>query len=347
MLELDIREQEKLAAEALTGLREGRIQRLFSYGVPADLLQTADDLAYFSENYGFDVASCPAMGGNELFRLVLKDPGYTAFNNAEIEILGRIGNRLGASKVDTILELGPGSGEKTGLLLKSVSPAKYVAIESAAGFCEQTQKIVDAIGTPHTILQADFLDTKNLRRAAELVSGNNIWIVLLGSTFGNFSPADRTQLLQDCAEPLNKSKITLLIGQDCTQDEAKLQAGYGNAITAVFFLNSLRWINSILATDLRARDFEYAVDIVREAEGSNVQMFLVAKRDITIRGNLRGQAFSLTIERDARLLVGESRRPLPESIEARYGSAFKRGVPPRISLPQGGSTMFVAQNTPR
>ena len=197
--------------------------------------------------------------GSELFEEITRLPEYY-LTRAEREILrGRAGEIASASRARTLVELGSGSAEKTGLLLDALrhrgTLQRYVPVDvSEAALLAAGGRVRAAY--PDLAVQAvvsDFEEHLGLPAA----DGPRM-VAFLGSTIGNLVPAQRAEFLMSLRAGLH-SGDTLLLGADLVKDPGTLVAAYDDVagVTAAFNKNVLNVLNRELDGDFDLAAFEH------------------------------------------------------------------------------------------
>jgi len=196
--------------------------------------------------------------GSRLFDEITRLPEYY-LTRAERGILAdrsaEIVERAGA---DTLVEIGSGTSDKTRLLLDAMAAAgtlhSVVLLDiSEEVLREAAGQLVDRYGVDvHAVVGDLRSDLDKLPGG-----GRQLW-AFLGSTIGNFGPAERHQLLTGFGNAMRPSDH-LLLGTDLEKDPARLLAAYDDAegVTAAFNLNVLSVLNDALNADFDRQRFEH------------------------------------------------------------------------------------------
>jgi len=185
----------------------------------------------------------------------------------------------------TVAELGSGSGRKTRWLLESMGTAHPVAyypidISSAAlDRCELELGRLPAVQVEP--IEADYLSGLS-QVAARRRQDERLLLLFLGSTIGNFEPAEAADFIREVRRRLRPGD-GFLIGTDLVKPAATLVAAYDDAlgITAAFNLNILRRINRELDADFNLDVFQH--EARWNAPNRRVEMHLVAAVGHTVR----------------------------------------------------------------
>lgn len=250
--------------------------------------------------------------GARLFEAITRQPEYYP-TRTEIGILREQAPAIAAAVGPgaTVIEFGPGDGEKAVLLLSALdAPAAYVPVEIAPEWLDAVAARVSGAvpGLPVVPVAADF--TRPFGLPAGVPPDRRMGF-FPGSTIGNFEPTDAAALLRRFRTALGPG-ARLLLGADLVKDPAVLEAAYDDAagVTAAFNLNLLHRLNRELGAGIDASAFRHRA--VWNAEEERVEMHLVATR--AQRARLGG--------RDIRFRAGEtvhtenSHKYRPERLEA-------------------------------
>ena len=222
--------------------------------------------------------------GSELFEQITALPEYYP-SQVEQEILDTAGARIIELVCPTeIVELGPGSAQKTTALLRPMlerAPgARYIPFdvsESAVQDCaERLVGAYDSLAV-HGVV-GDF--ERHLDRIPQ-AAGRRL-IAFLGGTIGNLDHPRRSRLLNALRAQLGPDD-RLLVGTDLVKDRERLEAAYNDSagVTAEFNRNMLRVINSHLDGDLDPDLFEHVAFYNEHAR--RIEMWLRARQDISAR----------------------------------------------------------------
>lgn len=218
--------------------------------------------------------------GSALFVDITRLPEYYP-TRAEAEILARHGRDIAAAAgADTLVELGSGACEKTGLLLDAIAAhgrlRRYVPFDVS----------VDALAEAMTVLGHNYPDLELHgvvgdfeHHLGTLPTGGARMVAFLGSTMGNFEPVARAAFLADLRVVLAPGD-TLLLGTDLVKDTGRLVAAYDDAagVTAQFNRNVLHVLRRELRADVEPEAFEHVARW--DAQAEHIEMRLRASRDL-------------------------------------------------------------------
>jgi dimethylhistidine N-methyltransferase len=182
---------------------------------------------------------------------------------AELEILGHLAaflpEHIKEDRID-IIELGPGDGSKSRLLIESFLNSGcevcFYPIDISAKaldlLCANLMGLRDL--TIHGVT-ADYFD--GLRYARER-SSNRQLVLFLGSNIGNFDRSQRQAFLRRVWKSLN-SGDRLIVGFDLKKDVPTLTRAYNDdaGLTRAFNLNVLHRINRELGGNFAVGEFEH------------------------------------------------------------------------------------------
>jgi dimethylhistidine N-methyltransferase len=242
----------------------------------------ADDVAYYlaqtprqlPSRYLYDEL------GSSLFEAICRLPWYH-ITRTEQQLLREhapaIFNRL--RSVASVVELGPGSGEKLATLMAArpehavtvhlvdVSPA---ALVKAAAALRTSQAL--SIVLHRTTYEAGLAEAARPAGAA----GQTL-VVFLGSNIGNFDPPGVEAFLKSVRAALREGDA-LLLGADLVKPEPDLLLAYDDplGVTAAFNRNLLVRVNRELGGDFDVNGFAHRA--IWNAQASRIEMHLVSRR---------------------------------------------------------------------
>jgi L-histidine Nalpha-methyltransferase len=155
-----------------------------------------------------------------------------------------------------VAELGSGSGRKTRLLLEHGVVSAYHPIDVSLSALAQCEAALADVA-PVEVIHRDYLsglDEVNRRRAG----GERLLLLFLGSTIGNFSPAEARAFLSQVRGKLHHGDL-LLLGADLVKSAAVLIPAYDDpaGVTAAFNRNLLARVNRELNGEFDLRQFAH------------------------------------------------------------------------------------------
>jgi dimethylhistidine N-methyltransferase len=235
--------------------------------------------------------------GSSLFEAICRLPWYR-IAKIEQSLLSAhaasIFSRLPA--ISTVVELGPGSGEKL-LTLMAAAPVPDVTVHLVdVSPAALDQAAIGLAMLPSLTLVAH--ESTYLEGLAAAVgrpggAGGGTLVVFLGSNIGNFDPPAADHFLQGVRDALGPGGA-LLLGTDLVKPEADLLLAYDDplGVTAAFNLNLLVRVNRELGGDFDVRQFEHRA--IWNAAESRVEMHLVSR--LRQRVQVRGPGIDITFE---------------------------------------------------
>lgn len=183
-----------------------------------------------------------------------------------------------------LLELGAGSASKTGVLLDAAvrrqGTTAYLPIDVSASAMEEA---CAAIQRALRGVEVHPQVANYVTDALDIPPHNGPTLALyIGSSIGNFDPAEAAAILQNLRGQLHPGD-TLLLGTDLVKDRRRLEAAYNDhdGITEAFNLNILRRINRDLRANFDLANFRHLA--LWNAEQSRIEMHLQAVRACTVR----------------------------------------------------------------
>jgi dimethylhistidine N-methyltransferase len=221
--------------------------------------------------------------GSDLFEQITTLPEYYP-TRAEHEILVRRAPEIATlTRAATLIELGSGSSRKTRLLLDALTAGgtlrRYAPLDvSGAALAEAGEAICrDYPGLEVTATVADF--EAGLPLSDE--PGPRL-LAFLGSTIGNFDPAQRQAFYRMLALSLTSDDV-LLLGADLVKDPRVLVRAYDDeqGVTAEFDKNVLHVLNRELGADFDVDAFDHVA--VWNAEQERIEMRLRSRAAQTVK----------------------------------------------------------------
>jgi dimethylhistidine N-methyltransferase len=263
----------------------------------AELEQFSSDVEYYlalaprqlPSRYLYDAL------GSALFDAICELPWYR-ITQTELRLLARWGGDIFArlNPIETLVELGPGSGEKLATLIEAgrvaARPLTVHLVDVSASALARAAQTVGGIDrvtvVPH---QAEY--EAGLAEVGMQPSGRGRRLTLfLGSNIGNFDRPGADAFLRGVRAELDAGDA-LLVGTDLVKPEADLLMAYDDplGVSAAFNRNLLVRINRELGADFEVGAFQYRA--LWNAAESRVEMHLVA----TSRQQVRIPAASLEL----------------------------------------------------
>lgn len=223
--------------------------------------------------------------GSQLFEQITMLPEYYP-TRTERELLRRNVAEIAArATVDTLVELGSGSSDKTRLLLDALTASgslrRFVPLDVSES---ALRGAITAVAreypglTVHGVV-GDFTQHLELLPTAE--NGRRL-VAFLGGTIGNLEPDERSGFFSALRAALNPGEL-LLLGAALVTDPAVMVPAYDDAagVTAEFNLNVLHVLNRELGADFDIAAFDHVA--VWDATHEWIEMRLRARRAMTVR----------------------------------------------------------------
>jgi L-histidine Nalpha-methyltransferase len=230
--------------------------------------------------------------GTALFEAICELPWYR-ITRAERSLLASRGREILAhiNPLGTLIELGPGSGEKLaglvdagGAQLHGARLTVHLIDVSAAALdlASRTLGALDANQSIEIVAHQATYEAGLVQAAAQKRSAGRTLALFLGSNIGNFDPPGAEAFLLLIRAALAIGDF-LLIGTDLVKPEAELLLAYDDplGVTAAFNRNLLVRINRELGADFDLASFTHRA-LWNDAE-SRVEMHLVAARRQQVR----------------------------------------------------------------
>ncbi len=268
-------------------------------GTSGTLSSFADDVA---RGLGNSPKSLPCKhlyddAGSRLFEEIMEVDEYY-LTRCELEILNTykedIAGLMGGERFN-LIELGAGDGLKTrvllGCFLEKGLRFRYVPIDISEW---ALRNLVAEIRTCYDSLSCQALAADyfaGMKLISEIDEHRNV-VLFLGSTIGNFSPAEMQIFLSGLKNSVKAGDL-VLIGFDLKKDTEKMIAAYNDSrgVTARFNLNVLRRINDELKGNFDIDKFQYYSTY--NAGCGAVESFLISREEQAVSIEACGQTFFL------------------------------------------------------
>ena len=254
------------------------------YNIPAlaslaDQSQFAEDVAYYlsqtprqlPSHYLYDEL------GSALFEAICRLPWYR-IARLEHELLRLRGDDIFRRlDVATLVELGPGNGDKLATLLQAESRGPMTvhlidvsphALSAAASTLSESRDLT--VVTHQATYESGFMDAMKERQGP-----GRALVLFLGSNIGNFDPPGAEEFLRGIRAALTPADA-ILLGTDLVKPEHQLLDAYDDplGVTAAFNKNLLVRANRELGADFDVSRFAHRA--VWNAEMSRIEMHLVS-----------------------------------------------------------------------
>jgi len=225
--------------------------------------------------------------GSRLFEEITELPEYY-LTRTERSILAAdapiIVSRAAGGSPLRIVELGAGSAAKTRLLLLAALQRQRTVVY------EPVDVSASALETARECIEREFPSVRvvprviDYTREFELVpaaSGERTLVVYIGSSIGNFEPAEAERLLGRVRARLSP-RDSILVGVDLTRDEQTLLDAYNDEaqVTAAFNLNLLTRLNRELGAGFDLDCFRHRA--IWNPKASRIEMHLESRVSQTV-----------------------------------------------------------------
>lgn len=218
--------------------------------------------------------------GSALFEAICRLPWYP-LTRAETRLLDTHAGEILSDHVSTVLELGPGSGEKLARLIGATESLRraldiHIVDVSANALAVATRALLRfehvRVLTHETTYEAGLGTFARARP-----NGARSLALFLGSNIGNFDPPDRDLFIRSIRTALTPGDVFLL-GADLIKPERDLLLAYDDplGVTAAFNRNLLVRINRELLGNFDVDGFLHRA--VWNAPESRIEMHLVSRR---------------------------------------------------------------------
>jgi len=225
--------------------------------------------------------------GSALFEVISVLPEY-GLTRADERLLRRHSEEIVArlTPPTTVAELGSGSGKKTRWMLEALSRHQHISYcpieisRAALTMCERELSDIDSVSIVG--FEREYLDGL-LEVAARRRTGEQLLVLFLGSTIGNFEhPAD-VKFLRQMREILQPGDA-LLLGTDLSKPIHQLLGAYDDSlgVTAAFNLNLLARINRELDADFVLSQFEHAAKFNQDVGSVEMHIRSLKKQTVAI-----------------------------------------------------------------
>jgi L-histidine Nalpha-methyltransferase len=227
--------------------------------------------------------------GSSLFEAICRLPWYE-ITRTERDLL-RLHARQILRKLDplaTLVELGPGSGDKLADVLDEADDERALTVHlvdiSASALEASSRALGDRDNITIVTHQAEYetgLAEATAARESHGAFGRTLTL-FLGSNIGNFDPPGAHAFLRDVRSALSPGDA-LLIGTDLVKEREALLRAYDDplGVTAAFNRNLLVRVNRELDADFALDGFTHRA--VWNESASRIEMHLVSERRQRVR----------------------------------------------------------------
>jgi L-histidine N-alpha-methyltransferase len=257
--------------------------------------------------------------GSQLFDAITRLPEYYPTETERAILRSRADDLVQASGADTLVELGSGTSDKTGVLLDAMNETgqltRYVPFdvseETLRGASHRLAERYDGLEIEGVVGDLDH-DLDAIPR-----DGRRL-VAFLGGTIGNYPPGPRSRLLGDLAGTLDPGDH-LLLGTDLVKDTQRLLDAYDDSqgVTADFNRNVLAVVNRRLDADFDLDAYEHVA--VWDDENAWIEMRLRSDRDQAVR--IEALDMELALVRDEEILTEISAKFTQPALDAELTDA--------------------------
>jgi L-histidine N-alpha-methyltransferase len=255
--------------------------------------------------------------GSALFEAICELPWYR-ITKAERGLLERHAREIfaRAAPLSTLVELGPGSGDKLAALVSGGgAPAHGLTVHlvdvsaAALDLAGRTLAALDAslvVAAHQATYESGLVEAMTSRPA-----GGRTLTLFLGSNIGNFDPPGADEFLRSVRASLAPGD-SLLVGTDLVKPERDLLLAYDDplGVTAAFNRNLLVRINRELGGDFDISAFHHRA--LWNADESRIEMHLVADRPQHVR--IPGASIEVAFEQGEAIWTESSYKYQPDEI---------------------------------
>ena len=280
--------------------------------------------------------------GSALFDAICRLPWY-GVTRAELRLLASHGRQIlgRVRELTTIIELGPGNGEKLIALVDAgragTSHLDLRLVDISRSALELSSHVLSALPNVDIATYEAEYEAGLAAASSETRSGRAL-ALFLGSNIGNFDRPGADAFLRDIRASLMLGDM-LLVGADLVKPERDLLLAYDDplGVTAAFNRNLLVRINRELGGNFDIDGFSHRA--VWSAEHSRVEMHLVSRRRQRVSVAAAGVDF--VIEDGESIWTESSYKYTPEQIASALEQAGFRRVEQWIDEPRGFAVTLV------
>ena len=254
--------------------------------------------------------------GSALFDAICRLPWYRV-TRAESRLLETYRAELHrlVAPLSTIVELGPGNGEKLRLLLEAAdrerSPLDLHLVDVSSRALEMAEQTLGSLDNVRIFPHVAAYDAGLRQVASQVDAAGRTLVLFLGSNIGNFDPPFDAALLGYVRENLRPGDA-LLLGTDLVKPARDLTLAYDDplGVTAAFNRNLLVRINRELGGNFDLDAFAHRA--VWNAAASRVEMHLEARSSQHV--TIDGAPMELTLRAGERIWTESSYKYRPDDV---------------------------------
>jgi L-histidine N-alpha-methyltransferase len=301
----------------------------------------ADDVGYYlrleprqlPSRYFYDAL------GSALFEAICHLPWYP-ITRAERRLLEARASDIvrHLPSLSTLVELGPGSGEKLAMLVRAARSTPSLIVHlvdvsaAALDLATRTLSEYNVTVVPHQASYELGLEALSLDQPGRTLA------LFLGSNIGNFDPPGADEFLRTIRRALAPGDA-LLLGADLLKAERDLLLAYDDplGVTAAFNRNLLVRVNRELGADFDLDAFEHRA--IWNAAESRVEMHLVTTRAQRVR--VAASGLNIALEAGETIWTESSYKYRAAEIVAMLAGAGFSAIDQWIDEPDGFALTLV------
>jgi L-histidine N-alpha-methyltransferase len=235
--------------------------------------------------------------GSDLFDQITETPEYYPTRTERAILTDNAGEIISQSQSQagnnlTLVELGAGSATKTQVLIAALLRrqlrADFYPVDVSSSALQGALTTLNG-HFPRCRVTPIVADYTHQIPDLSIIPGRKL-VLFIGSTIGNFEPAEALAFLKSVQQSLQPGD-TLLIGFDLIKDARVLHAAYNDAqgVTAAFNKNMLAHINRELGGNFDLDAFAHVA--FWNPRKSRIEMHLESQRDQTVHIQDLGRSF--------------------------------------------------------
>ena len=198
--------------------------------------------------------------GSKIFQRITKHPDYY-LTKSEIEILNKVKlklpNLIKQKEID-IIELGPGDGSKSKIIIEGFLKKNYTVNYYPIDISKKALKLIERNIKENNRLNINGIVSEYIEglNYVKNISKNKQLILFLGSNIGNFEKSQSVEFMKSINKNIKKDSY-IFIGFDLKKDPKKLNKAYNDSsnLTKRFNLNLLTRINNDLQANFNLNKF--------------------------------------------------------------------------------------------
>ena len=246
--------------------------------------------------------------GSQLFEAICQLPEYYP-TRTEAKIIQQYAAKIiNQTKVVELVELGSGSSTKTRYLFDAQknfnTPLYYVPVDVSGSILQESAANLLA-DYPQLKIQGKVATySQALEQLSSSYLGTRI-IIFLGSSIGNFEPAECDRFIEQISLALNPGDYFLL-GIDLQKPVEILEAAYNDSqgVTTAFNLNMLQHLNNRFAGNFNLDNFKHQA-VYNQTE-HQIEMYLISQQNQTV--NLVDLDLTIKLAKKEKILTEISRK---------------------------------------